>query len=55
MEINILELVHRFAIPRHMVTRINKVEKEEKNENKEEIIAKELYFTGWKKGGDKQL
>lgn len=55
LEINILELVHRSAIPKHMVTRINKVEKEEKNENKEEIIARELYFTGWKKGGDKQL
>lgn len=52
LEINILELVHRFAILKHMATRINDIEKKE---NREEIIARELYFTGWKKGVGKQL
>lgn len=34
LEINILVLVHRFAILKHMVTRINDIEKKE---NREEI------------------
>lgn len=36
-----------------MITEINNVENEEWNENKENIISRELHFTGWKKGGDK--
>lgn len=36
-----------------MIIEINNVENEEWNENKEKIIFRELYFIGWKKGGDK--
>ena len=38
-----------------MVTKIHNIENEEKNENKEKITAREFYFIGWKKGGDKQF